>query len=106
MKYDAPDTENGKYIKYDKAEHFIAHAVLAMVIPTKKYNLDFWGSVFVGLIFELNDGITDYERTLGFSRVDFIFDIAGAMAGVFLKDLLHSIGIYILINNNGISIHF
>ena len=106
LKYDAPDTEQGDLFKYDKLDHFAAHALLTMMIPTKKYNLDLWGSVAVGFIYEIKDGF-EWRRTLGFSVVDFILgDIAGAMAGVFLKDLLHQFGIYILINKNGISIHF
>ncbi len=105
MEYDAPDTPHGDFFKYDKLDHFAGHVLLTMAIPIKKYNLDFWGSVFAGLIFEINDGF-EWHRTSGFSRTDFIFDVAGSIAGVWLKDILHQFGIYILINNNGISIHF
>lgn len=101
---DYPNSEYG-VLKYDKLDHFAGHVLLTMVIPVKKYNLDFWGSVFAGVIYEINDGF-EWRRTNGFSWVDLIFGISGSITGVFLKDLLHEFGIYILINKNGISINF
>ena len=107
MKHDAPNTQQGDFFKYDKLDHFTAHALLTMAIPTKKYNLDLWCSIFAGLIYELNDARpVNVDVTMGFSRTDFIFDIAGAIFGVFLKDLFHSIGVYVLIERNRISLNF
>lgn len=106
LERDAPNSEQGKYVKYDKVEHFVAHAMLTMIVPTKKYDLDLWLSVTAGLLWEIRDGL-QWKRSGGFSITDFILgDIAGAIAGVFLKDLCHELGFYILINDNGISIHF
>ena len=103
--YDAPTTEHGDFFKYDKADHFTSHALLTMIIPTKKYDLDLWLSVTVGVLWEIRDGL-QWKRSGGFSRVDLIADIAGAMFGVWLKDLCHELGFYVLINKNGISINF
>lgn len=107
MKYDSPLTESGSFFKYDKLDHFCSHALLVMAIPTKKYNIDFWISVTAGFIFELNDGTNaQFRRTLGFSRVDFIGDVTGAIMGMFLKDIFHKFGVYILVNKDGISLKF
>jgi len=103
--YDSPTTEQGDLFKYDKLDHFVSHMVLTMIIPTKRNNLDLLVSIGAGFLFEVVDGFNN-SRTWGFSRTDFIFDIAGSIAGVFLKDLCHELGFYVLINKNGISIHF
>lgn len=103
---DYPDSKYGSFLRYDKADHFAISALLVTIIPTKKYNLDFWLSVSAGFSWEIRDGL-NHKRTGGFSWIDFILgDIAGAMAGVWLKDLCHELGVYVLINKNGISIHF
>ncbi len=98
------DSEHGSIFKYDKVDHFTSHALLTLIIPTKKYNLDLWLSVTAGLLYEVRDGY-QWKRSGGFSCVDFIADVSGAIAGMWIKDLCHSLGVYVLINRDGISIN-
>ncbi len=105
FKYDSPNTPHGDIFKYDKLDHFIGSTVLTMVIPIRKYNLDLFLSIGAGFLFEIKDGY-QWKRSWGFSRTDLIADIAGSILGMWLKDLLYSKNIYILINKKGISINF
>lgn len=105
MKYDAPDTPHGDIFKYDKLDHFAGTALLTMVIPIRKYNLDLWIPMTANFLFEIKDGF-QHERSWGFSWVDVIAGVAGPIVGMWLKDLLYNKGIYVLVNRNGLSIHF
>lgn len=110
MKYDAPNTINGTFanysiFKYDKVKHFSLHAAMVLINPIKKYDLDLWCSVAFGVGYEIYDGF-DHKRTLGFSWTDLIFDVSGAITGVWLKDMLHSRGIYVLIDKRGITFNW
>lgn len=100
--YDAPDTKNGKYIKYDKIGHFTLHTALVLFNPIKKNNIDLYTSILFGVCYEVYDGF-DWKRTCGFSFVDLIFDVSGAILGTFLKDLCHH-WFYVLVDKNGISL--
>ena len=102
---DFPNSKYGKFFKYDKADHFATSALSVMIIPTKKYNLDFWTTIVLGVGYEIYDGY-DWRRSGGFSVTDLIFNIAGAITGVWIKDLCHTLGISVLVNRNGISINF
>lgn len=105
LKHDAPDTEQGDLFKYDKADHSFGAMVLSLCIPTKKYNLDFWLPVGFGFLFEIKDGF-QWKRSYGFSIVDNLAHIVGSGIGILIKDLCHEFGVYVLINKNGISVHF
>ncbi len=105
MAYDSPFSQQGDVFRYDKLDHFTGSALLTMAIPTRKYNLDLWLSFSAGLLYEINDGF-DWHRTSGFSRIDMIANVTGAIFGMWLKDLLWHRGIYILVNRNGIAIKF
>ncbi len=105
LKYDAPDTPHGDIFKYDKLDHFAGTALLTMVIPIRKYNLDLWVPMAANFLFEIKDGF-QHKRSWGFSWVDTLAGVAGPILGMWLKDILYNKGIYVLVNRNGISLQF
>jgi hypothetical protein len=105
MKWDAPDTPHGDIFKYDKLDHLVGTALLTMAIPARKHNLDLWLPITANLLFEIKDGF-QWRRSWGFSRTDLIAGIAGPIFGMWLKDCLYNRGICVVINKNGISLHF